>query len=150
VLSQTSTSTGVLLDLPHVIETAGPFLDSAGVTDRVERVGGDFFESVPSGGDAYLLSIILHDWDDDHAVRILESIRKAIPKDGVLLILENVIPDTDEPHLGKMIDMIMMTILSGTERTRNEYEALLNRAGFTLDEVIATHAPTSLIVARPA
>jgi len=149
VLAQNETSTGVLFDLPHVVETAGPLLESAGVANRVERIGGDFFESVPADGDAYLLSIILHDWNDDEAVRILKSIRKAIPADGILLILENVIPDGSEPHLGKMIDMIMMTILSGTERSRSEYEALLNRAGFTVEEVVATQAPTSLILAVP-
>lgn len=149
VLAENQTSTGVLFDLPHVVETAGPLLESTGVANRVERIGGDFFESVPAGGDAYLLSVILHDWSDDDAVVILESIRKAIPDDGVLLILENVIPDGTEPHLGKMIDMIMMTILSGTERSRSEYGALLHRAGFTIEEVIATQAPTSLILARP-
>ncbi len=147
-LAQSDTARGVLLDLPHVVETAGPSLEAAGVADRVESLGGDFFESVPTG-DAYLLSVILHDWDDADCVRILSSIRRSIPAHGVVLILENVIPDGNEPHLGKVIDMIMMTMLSGTERTRSEYAALLTAAGFTLDEVVATQAPTSLIVARP-
>lgn len=149
-LAQSDTSRGVLFDLPHVVDAAGPSLDAVGVTDRVECVGGDFFESVPADGDAYLLSIILHDWNDADCVRILSSIRRAIPAHGVLLILENVIPDGNEPHLGKIIDMIMMTMLNGTERTRSEYAALLTEAGFTLDDVVATHAPTSLVVARPA
>jgi hypothetical protein len=85
-----------------------------------------------------------------YPVRILGLTRRAIPAHGVLLILENVTPDGNEPHLGKVIDMIMMAILNGTERTRSEYAARLTEAGFTLDEVVATHAPTSLIVARPA
>ena len=148
-LAHSDTSHGVLHDLPHVVETARPALDAAGVADRVECVGGDFFESVPADGDAYLLSVILHDWDDADCVRILSSIRRAIPAHGVLLILENVIPEGNEPHLGKVIDMIMMTMLNGTERTRSEYAALLGEAGFTLDDVVATQAPTSLIVARP-
>lgn len=68
----------------------------------------------------------------------------------MLVILENVIPDGNEPHLGKVIDLIMMTILNGTERTRSEYAELLGAAGFSLDDLVATHAPTSLIIARPA
>lgn len=148
-LSHSTTSRGVLHDLPHVVETAGPSLRAANVADRVECVGGDFFESVPAHGDAYLLSVILHDWNDADCIRILHSIRRAIPAHGVLLILENVIPDGNEPHLGKVIDMIMMTMLNGTERTKSEYQALLRQAGFTIDHVVATEAPTSLIVARP-
>lgn len=149
-LGHSDTSRGVLHDLAHVVKTAGPSLEAAGVAHRVECVSGDFFESVPPDGDAYLLSLILHDWNDADCIRILSSIRRSIPAHGVLLILENVIPDGNEPHLGKVIDMIMMTILNGTERTRPEYAALLAAAGFTLDDVVATHAPTSLIVARPA
>lgn len=99
-------------------------------------------------GDAYLLSLILHDWNDAECVQILSSIRRAIPSNGVLLILENVIPDGTERHLDKVIDTIMMTILDGTERTRPEYAA--TAAGFSLDAVVATQAPTSLIVARPS
>lgn len=149
-LAHSTNAKGVLHDLPHVVETAHAALDAAGVAQRVECVGGDFFESVPADGDAYLLSLILHDWNDADCIRILQSIRTAIPAHGVLVILENVIPAGNEPHLGKVIDMIMMTILNGTERTRSEYAALLDEAGFTLDDVIATQAPTSLIVARPA
>ncbi len=149
VLSQSQTSTGVLFDLPHVIATAEPFLAASDVFGRVECIAGDFFESVPTGGDAYLLSLILHDWDNADCLRILTSIRRAIPANAVLLILENVIPAGNDPHLGKVIDMIMMTILRGTERTRAEYEALLVKAGFDVVEVIPTEAPTSLIVARP-
>ncbi|MGB0114752.1 MAG: methyltransferase [Ilumatobacteraceae bacterium] len=149
-LASSDTSRGVLYDLPHVVDTAGPFLQGVEVDHRVECIGGDFFESVPADGDAYLLSLILHDWDDADCVRILSTIRQAIPSHGVLLVLENVIPDGNEPHLGKVIDMIMMTILNGTERTRAEYSVLLREAGFSIDEVVATQAPTSLIVARPS
>lgn len=149
-LAHSDTSRGVLHDLPRVVDTAGPSLEAAGVADRVECVGGDFFESVPADGDLYLLSLILHDWNDADCVRILSTIRRAIPAHGVVLILENVIPAGNEPHLGKVIDMIMMTMLNGTERTSSEYAALLVEAGFTLDEVVATQAPTSLIIARPA
>ncbi len=142
-------SRGVLFDLPHVVESAGPALEEWGVTDRVDVVGGDFFESVPAGGDAYLLRFILHDWNDDQSVEILSSIRRAIPDDGTLLIVENVIPEGNEPHLGKLLDLIMMTILPGGERTSGEFADLLSQAGFHLDDIVPTEAPTSVLVARP-
>lgn len=95
------------------------------------------------------MSVVLHDWNDADRIRILISVRRVIPDHGVLLILESVAPDGNGPHLGKVIDMIMMTMLNGTDRTRSEYQALLGQAGFTIDHVVATEAPTSLIVARP-
>ncbi|MEM9513273.1 MAG: methyltransferase [Actinomycetota bacterium] len=148
-LAQSTASTGVVFDLPHVVASAQPFLESAGVADRVECVGGDFFDGVPTGGDLYLLSFILHDWSETDCVRILQSVRNAIPDHGRVLILENVIPPGNEPHLGKMLDVIMMTILDGAERTQAEYAALLAAGGFEIDEVVPTQAPTSLVVARP-
>lgn len=148
-LQSNPSATGVLFDLPHVVETALDALAEQGTADRVELVGGDFFEEVPSGGDAYLLRFILHDWSDADSVRILSTIRAAIPDDGELLIIENVIPENNEPHLGKLLDMIMMTILPGVERRRSEFADLLERAGFRLDQVVPTPAPTSVLVARP-
>ena len=140
---------GVLFDLPHVTETAGPVLAERGVTDRVQVVSGDFFHSVPHGADAYLLRFILHDWGEEEAVRILSNIREAIPAHGELLIIENVVPEGNTPHLGKLLDLIMMTIVSGTERTRGEYDDLCSQSGFSLDAIIPTAAPTSILVARP-
>lgn len=149
-LGSNESARGVLFDLPHVVESAGPALEELGLSDRVDVVGGDFFESVPAGGDAYLLRFILHDWNDDQSIQILSSIRRSIPDDGVLLIVENVIPEGNEPHLGKLLDLIMMTILPGVERTSGEFADLLSQAGFRLDEIVPTEAPTSVIVARPA
>lgn len=140
---------GVLFDLPHVVESASAALEEHGVADRVDIVGGDFFEAVPAGGDAYLLRFILHDWNDDQSIQILSNIRQAIRDDGTLLIVENVIPEGNEPHLGKVLDLIMMTILPGVERTSGEFEDLLSQAGFRLEEIVPTAAPTSVLVARP-
>lgn len=140
---------GILFDLPHVVATAGPALDVAGTADRIEVVGGDFFDAVPDGGDAYLLRFILHDWSDEESVKILSNIRKAIPADGTLLIIENVIPEGNAPHLGKLLDLIMMTIVHGVERTRGEYTDLLAQGGFHLEQIVPTEAPTSVLVARP-
>ncbi|MEM8620048.1 MAG: methyltransferase [Actinomycetota bacterium] len=147
-LAQSTSSRGVVFDLPHVVASAAPFLDSTGVADRVECVGGDFFDEVPSAGDLYLLSFILHDWSDADCVRILQSVRNALPDHGRLLILENVIPSGNEPHLGKVLDVVMMTILNGAERTQDEYAALLAETGFEIERVVPTQAPTSLVVAR--
>ena len=148
-LAQSADSRGVVFDLPHVVASAPAFLESAGVADRVECVGGDFFDEVPSGADLYLLSFILHDWSDAECIRILRSVRNAVPDHGRLLILENVIPAGNEPHLGKVLDVVMMTILNGAERTHAEYAALLADAGFAIEDVVPTQAPTSLVVARP-
>lgn len=148
-LAESKEATGVLFDQPHVVAGAPQSLASTGLGDRVECVGGDFFESVPEGGDAYLMCFILHDWNDEDSVRILSNVRRAISDDGALLILESVLPPGNTPHLGKVLDMIMMTILTGVERTQDEYADILGRAGFSLDEVVPTPAPTSLLVAKP-
>ncbi len=148
-LAQSATSRGVVFDLPHVVASATPFLESTGVADRVECVGGDFFDEVPSGADLYLLSFILHDWSDSDGVRILRSVRNAISDHGRLLILENVIPAGNEPHLGKVLDVVMMAIVNGAERTHAEFAELLAAADFEIEDVVPTQAPTSLVIARP-
>ncbi|HJS95823.1 MAG TPA: methyltransferase [Solirubrobacteraceae bacterium] len=138
-----------LLDRPHVIPGAEELLSETGARDRVELVAGDFFESVPAGGDVYLLSMILHDWTDEEAGRLLETIRRAIPATGRLLIIDAVLPPGDTPHFGKLLDLTMMAMLTGRERSEDEFAALLAGAGFRLVEVAQMAAPTSLIEARP-
>ena len=139
-----------ILDLPHVIPAAHELLTQAGCRDRVTLTAGDFFESVPSGGDVYLLSMILHDWADDDALRLLRTLRKAIPTGGRLLIVDAVLPPGDTPHFGKTLDLTMMAMLTGRERTAEEFDMLLAGAGFSLERVTETPSPTSLIEARPA
>jgi ubiquinone/menaquinone biosynthesis C-methylase UbiE len=139
-----------ILDLPHVLPAADEVLGAAGVRDRAELVAGNFFESVPAGGDVYLLAMILHDWTDDQAVRLLRAIRSEIPPTGRLLIIDAVLPPGDTPHFGKLLDLTMMAMLPGRERTEEEFADVLARAGFELERVIETAAPTSLIEARPA
>lgn len=138
-----------ILDRPHVLPAAEELLGGAGLRDRVELVGGDFFESVPAGGDVYLLSMIVHDWTDEEAGRLLETIRRAIPDTGRLLIIDAVLPPGDTPHFGKLLDLTMMAMLTGRERSEDEFAALLDHAGFKLVEVAQMAAPTSLIEARP-
>ena len=138
---------GVLYDLPHVVIDAPPRLDSFGVADRVSIESGNFFESVPGGHDAYLLSHIVHDWDDGENATILANVREAMKPDGKLLIVEMVLPETDEPHMGKMLDMMMLLVPGGEERTPSEYEALLASNGFRMTRVVPTASAVSVVEA---
>jgi hypothetical protein len=137
---------GILFDLPNTVLLAGPVLAAAGLTDRVSIVGGDFFEAVPSA-DIYVLSYILHDWNDAENRRILASIATAASAGARLLIIEGVVPAGDGPHLTKAIDLTMLGMMTGRERTEQEYRELLDSAGFTLDRVVATPCPFSIIEA---
>jgi hypothetical protein len=139
---------GVLFDLPRTIAQVTPDLQR--YEDRCAAIGGDFFDKVPRGGDAYLLSHVVHDWDEDRGLTILRNVRDAMVAGGRLLIVEMVIPTGDEPHPSKMQDMMMLVITGGMERTEQEYAELLERAGFTLRRVIPTRTPVSVLEAVPA
>lgn len=137
----------VLFDLPPVIERGAPAV--AGNADRCELIAGDFFESLPAGADAYLLSHVIHDWDEHRALAVLRNCREAMNPDGRLLLVEMVIPPGDEPHPGKMLDMVMMSLTGGMERSEGEYRELLEAVGFRLARVIPTASPVSVIEAVP-
>ena len=137
---------GVLFDLPHVITSAPQTLASYGVEDRADCVAGDFFESVPAGGDAYLACLVLHDWPDQQAQRILASIAAA-GGGARLLIVDFVVPPGDTPHLPKISDLNMLAMMGGKERTDTEWRALLTSAGFTGIEIRQTGTPFSVIQA---
>lgn len=139
---------GVLFDLPHVEADARGAIAEASLVDRCDFVGGDFFQAVPSGADAYLLSNVLHDWDDDHARRILGVTRAAVQPHSRLVVLEDLVPAGDEPHPVKILDLQMLVALGGRERTRAEFGALFDASGFELTEVAGT-GPYAL-VGRPA
>jgi hypothetical protein len=136
---------GIVCDMAHVVEGAGPVLKAAGVADRCEVVPCDFFDSVPGGGDAYILKLIIHDWDDDEAAAILKTVRKAMPKGGRLLLVENVIPPGNGAHPGKMLDIVMLVELGGRERTAEEYETLLGGAGFRMTRIVPTEGQLSIV-----
>jgi O-methyltransferase domain/Dimerisation domain len=138
---------GVLFDLPHVITSAPRTLARHGVDDRVNCVGGDFFESVPAGGDAYLVSVVLHNWPDQQAQRILANIAAAGGSGARLLMIEFVVPPGDTPHLSKMSDLNMLAMLDGKERTETEWRELLTAADFTGIEIHQTSTPLSVIQA---
>ncbi len=147
VLKRHPSVNGVLYDLPHVVADAPALLESHGVADRVQILSGSFFESVPKGHDAYLVSHIIHDWDDGENATILKNIREAMKPDGKLLIVEMVLPEGDEPHMGKMLDMMMMLVPGGEERTAAEYAELLEPNGFRVTRVVPTDSAVSVVEA---
>jgi hypothetical protein len=121
------------------------------VKDRVELASGDFFTAVPPGGDAYIMKHIIHDWDDDKAIAILKNIRTALagkPK-GKVILIETVLQPGNEPDLGKLIDLEMLLLPGGKERTAEEFAALFTRAGFELTRIVPTQSPLSVVEARP-
>jgi hypothetical protein len=147
VLSRHPGVKGVLYDLPHVVADAPALLAAHGVADRVDIQSGSFFDSVPAGHDAYLLSHIIHDWDDSENATILKNVREAMKPDGKLLIVEMVLPESDEPHMGKMLDMMMLLVPGGEERTRSEYAKLLEPNGFRVTRVVPTNSAVSVVEA---
>jgi hypothetical protein len=141
---------GVLFDRPHVVGEAPALLKARGVDERVTIKAGSFFEEVPPGGDAYLLSHIIHDWTEEQCLTILGHCRAAMKPTGRLLIVETVLPMGDTPHQGKVQDMVMLVVPGGQERTEAEYHALLGKAGFRLNRVVPTESVASVVEALPA
>jgi hypothetical protein len=140
---------GILFDQPHVVEHAANRLFEAGVADRCEIIDGDFFQSVPRDADAYILKWILHDWDDDNAIAILNSCRRAIASSGRLIVVEYLIGERNVGLEGKLMDLNMMVVTGGIERTREEYAAIFEAAGFRLARVVPTQTPIAVLEALP-
>jgi SAM-dependent methyltransferase len=149
ILKKHAALRGVLFDLPPVIARAQNerHVTAKGIADRCTLVPGSFFESVPAGGDAYLLKYILHNWDDESSLKILTNCREAMNPKGRILVADPVIPPGDKPDWGKLLDIQMMVVVSGKERTKEEFAALFKRAGLKLTRVIPTRCPLSLVEA---
>lgn len=145
ILKEYPAMRGMLCDLPHVVERARPHFETAGLADRCQLVGGSFFESVPKGADAYFMRHIIHDWDDEKAAIILKHCRSAIPRGGRLLLVESVIPPGNDPFFGKFLDVTMLLIPGGKERTEVEYKQLFAEAGFDLARTVPTRTEMSVI-----
>jgi O-methyltransferase domain len=124
---------GVLHDLPGVV--SGASAGGGDVADRLKIVGGDFFEALPAGADAYVLSGVIHDWNDEAAVKILKNCRRPIRADGRLLIRETVLTRESDPACALM-DVLMMVLTGGRERTEPEFRSLVRDGGFSLERVI--------------
>ena len=147
VLRANPAARGILFDLPHVVATAGEVIAAEGLADRCELVSGDFFASVPTGADLHLLKQIVHDWDDARATRLLQNCHQALAPGGKLLLVEMVVPADNRPSPAQAMDINMLVLLGGRERTEEEYRRLLGDAGFRLERVIPTHSPFGVIEA---
>ena len=141
---------GILFDLPNVAEKARSAIEARGLTGRCDVVGGDFFETVPGGADVYILKQILHDWNDEQCVKILSNIATGLPSAGRVLVLEMVIPDDRTPTPAQLMDVNMLALLPGRERTQSEYANLFRAAGLQLKSVTQTHSPFQIVEATAA
>lgn len=141
---------GILFDLPEVVATATE-LNCSPVADRCTVVGGDFFQAVPNGADAYLLKGILHSHEDAEAVAILQRVREAMNSKGKLLIVDVVLQDANEPNPQKaLMDLMMLALVPGHERTEQEFQTLLDQSGFRLSRVITTDHQNAIVEGVPA
>tara|TARA_R100001509_G_scaffold8272_2_gene4693 strand:+ start:140 stop:793 length:654 start_codon:yes stop_codon:yes gene_type:complete len=133
---------GILFDQPNVVAEAPEH-------GQIERVGGDFFKDVPVRADAYVMRWLLHDWSDEESVAILTNIKKVASPSARLMLVESVIPETPDFDMGKWMDLNMMMMATGKERTAAEFRDLLDRAGFALEQIVPTPSPLSIVVAKP-
>ena len=141
---------GILFDLPHVTATAGDSLRAQGIEQRCTLVTGDFFASVPAGADIHVLKQIIHDWSDEECTTLLRNCHHALKPTGKILLVEMVIPSDNSPSMAQAMDMNMMVLLTGKERTELQYRDLLSAGGFRMERVIPTHSPFSIIEASRA
>jgi len=149
ILAANPEARGVLFDLSHVVATAAPVLEAAGVRNRCEVVGGSMFESVPEGCAAYVMKFILHDWDDADCIRILQACRRAMQPDARLFVIERLVGSPNADPAVKLSDLNMLVGPGGQERTREEFTALFRTGGLRLADVVETRAAVSVIVGEP-
>jgi hypothetical protein len=141
---------GVLFDLPGVAARAAEEVRRAGLADRCRAVGGSFLDAVPEGADAYLLRHVLHDWDDGRAAAVLRNVRAALPPGGRVLVVETVIPPGNGPSFGKLLDLNMLVLFGGRERTEAEFRRLFAAAGLEVTGVVPTAAGVDVVEGRAA
>ncbi|MGH9650234.1 MAG: methyltransferase, partial [Terriglobales bacterium] len=137
---------GILLERPETVPAAQAYIRQAGLAERCEVVGGDFFRDVP-GGDAHIMSHVLHDWEDDQVLAILSACYRSGTPGTRLLVVEMVIPAGNEPSFAKLVDMEMLVMVGGRERTAAEYEALFASAGYRLARILPGQGPASVLEA---
>jgi hypothetical protein len=137
ILERHPTATGVLSDQPAVLAGATA-LQASAVGSRCELIAADMFRSVPAGGDAYILKRVLHDWSDAESVQILNACRRAIAADGRILVMDWIVKPPNQPDPAKWMDLNMLALLTGRERTEQEFRALFAQAGFRLTRTVPT------------
>lgn len=140
---------GIVFDAPHVAAGATDAIAKAGLADRCRAEGGDFFKAVPAGGDAYLMMHIIHDWPDDLAITILKNCRKGVNAGGKLLVVDSVVAPPNVPDPAKILDLEMLVLPSGKERSEKEFATILAAAGWRLNRVVPTKSPKSIIEGVP-
>lgn len=146
VLKANPNMTGILFDLPNVIEGAKSHILNSDVSDRCQLVSGSFFDYVPTGADAYILKHIIHDWDDERAIAILKQCHEAMTHHSKILVVEQVIPPGNDPFIGKILDVNMLVMCpGGKERTAEEFAQIFTKAGFKMTRIIPTHAIVSIV-----
>jgi ubiquinone/menaquinone biosynthesis C-methylase UbiE len=145
ILERNPEMRGILFDAPQVVEGAKARLEGSGVADRCQIVGGNFFESVPSGADAISMKWIIHDWNDEQSIAIMKNCARALPENGKLIVVEAVVPPGDEMHFAKFIDLNMLVMTGGKERTEEEFRQLYEASGFKLTRIVASESPFSVI-----
>ncbi|MGE5726292.1 MAG: methyltransferase [Acidobacteriota bacterium] len=150
ILSRYPSLKGILFDMPSVVEDPKCAQCLLNVNHRCHTIAGNFFEHIPGGADAYYMQHIIHDWDDEPALKILGNCRQALQgrKNGKLLVVDSVIPQTPEPHFGKLLDLEMLLMPGGRERTEPEFRTLFAKAGFEITRIVPTSRPDSVIEAR--
>lgn len=149
ILQRATNSRGILFDARAVGSGAESLLEEAGVAGRCTIESGGLFDPVSPGGDAYILKHIVHDWPESKALEILKNVRDAISAEGKLLLIEFVPTQGNAQHIGKLVDLWLMLLVGGKERTARQYSELLASAGFQLDRVVHTASSASIVQARP-
>ena len=150
ILSAYSHIEGTVADIPSVVQETKKLIKRRGNEDRCKTIECDFFKDIPSGSDAYLLSNILHDWSDEQCQIILRNCHRAMNTESKLLIVEMVILPGNKPSIAKLLDLEMMVITGGRERTETEYRELLQSSGFTLSRIIPTEESICILEGIPA
>ena len=150
ILRAYPTMRGILFELPHVIASAAPVIETSGLADRCRLESGDFFTAVPADGDAYLLKHVIHNWHDEDATILLKNIRTALGEipGGRVILLESVLRPGNEPDYGKLMDVQMLVMPGGRERTEAEFAELFSRTGFALRRIEPTESALSVVEAR--
>jgi len=150
ILQKNPSLKGVLFDMEHVVPGAKKRIAELNLSDRCSTEYGDFFKKVPTG-DAYIMKHIIHDWDDERSLTILKNCHAAMAKSGArkLLLVEMILAGRNEMHPSKFLDVEMMMLPGGRERTEEEFRVLLDKAGFKLTRVVATKGPNNVIESVP-
>jgi hypothetical protein len=146
VLDRAPGATGIVFDEEYVIAETKKLIAKKGYSSRCETAAGSFFDFIPENADAYLMKMVLHDWNDEQCLQILKNCNKAMKPGSKLLVLDSVIPEGNAPHPGKFMDINMLVMTGGRERTEKEFASLFTKSGLKLSRVIHTHSPLFSII----